>query len=393
MSDARRLDAALARATRDSVISRTDLENLGESRAARRDPEGVAAKLDGFARKMEPSTYDRFHAFKRALGAPSAGVRALDLLTGRAQPLRTLPEWYPAKYDLARAADEVRDVLLVQGELRGSFDAGKAKHLVFTDADLTLLKTTTPVYVVHRETGERLTHPESGRVLRLGVGPTRNAERELEALKARYPDVAWDAHAVDYGEYASLSELLATPPIEEDLARLRRSDDDPESRDFVITARGQDNTASNLSTYLSTHDVDINGVLAVNERTLVDRLGLDLPELTSARKKAVVMAAVITAYDAASIDRVKLIDDTDENLIASIELLPKLFPKLGLEFWDVLCERGTDDWRQTLIARTSPLGELVDAKGRPLPREALETYRSRDHYPIDPRFADDAREL
>ncbi|MCK6549227.1 hypothetical protein L6R52_25515, partial [Myxococcota bacterium] len=386
MSDARRLDAALARATRDGVLSRTDLENLGESRAARRDPEGVAKKLDGFAKKMEPSTYDRFVAFKTALRAQGGGVRALDLLTGKAAPLRTLPAWYPARYDLTRAADEVRDVLLAQGELRGSFDAGKAKRLVFTDADLTLLKTATPVYLVDRATGERMAHPETGRLLRLGVGPTRSSERELEQLKARFPGVAWDAYDVDYSEYASLSELLATPPIEEDLARLRRSDGDPESRDFVITARGQDNTASNLSTYLSNHDVDINGVLAVNERTLVERLGLDLPELTSARTKAVVMAAVIAAYDAASIERVKLIDDTDENLIATAELLPKLFPQLALELWDVLCEKGTDEWRQTLIARTSPLGELVDAKGRPLPREALESYRSRDHYPVDPRF-------
>lgn len=385
---ATRLEGAVSRALADNVLTQADLARLGRTRTAERAPAALAQTLAPHVDRMTGPARDNFAAFEAALPAAAAagGGSALDVLTGRVAAPRRLPRWYPAGYDLGRAAETVRAMLVEQGEPASSIGPGRAERLLFTDADLTLIKSTTPTLLRHKVSGEVLRYPDSGRLLLVGIGPERSWRAELPALKARYPEIPWSDYEVDYSEFSSLSDILRSPEIAEAMEALRGSDRDPGSRDFIITARSAEAVDEFLDEYLAIRGVDINGVFAVSQRTLVDRMELRNPALDAARRKAITMAALITAYDPASLRAVDYRDDSDENLVAAMQLLPAMFPGLSLSFYDVLNEDGRDVFDHHLVARTTTNGELVDAEGHAMSARDVARYTSRDHYPPDPIF-------
>lgn len=381
------LESALAKRLEDNVFTRAELASFGNLAVVKQAPGPALTALDAYAPKMTASTFDAFNAAKTQLATAPSGVSALDVLTGKVRVEPSLPSWYPASFDLAVAAVAVKDVLIAQGERAETIAPGQADKLLFTDADLTMLKTSTPTLLKHKVTGEYLRYPDSGRLVLLGIGPHRGGKADFEAIKAQFPAIDWDSYGFDFSEFGSLTELLRTPMIPDDLRALRRSDRDPQSRDFVVTSRSSENIPLFMDAVLSAHGIDINGVLAVGTPSLTSKLGMGDPALTSARKKALTMAAIITAYGGAeSLKEVKFLDDTDENLIAAMQLLPKLFPTIKFSFYDVLNEDGSDKFKHHLIARTTLSGELVDGRNKRISVEAIDGYKSNDQYPLDPIF-------
>jgi len=290
-----------------------------------------------------------------------------------------LPSWYPADFDLDRAAAGARAIIEAQGEPPGSIGPGKAKRLVFVDADLTLINSSPPSRLVHKTTGEVLKHPETGAELALGLGPERDAKKELAALKARYPAVRWADYRLDDSAYGSREEILKTPAIGSTVSTLKASDRSPASRDFIITARRHATVPPALDEYLGKRKVDINGVFAVSHQPTAGRLGM--VKFPSQQRKAIAMAALLKLYQPAEgrLDRVRFLDDTDKNLVAGMQLLPKLFPKTRFEFYDVV-HKGGDRFERVLVAKSDLRrpGELVDARGRVVTPEQIAAYKSAD---------------
>ena len=274
---------------------------------------------------------------------------------------------------------------------------GQADKLVFTDVDLTLLKTDTPTLLKSKTTGQYFHDPASGKLKLLF-----DYASDVAALKLKYPAIDFNDYAPDFREFGSVTELLRTNVIPEDVRLLKKSDADPKSRDFVITARSDDIMIDALDLLLTEKGIDINGVFPVNGPSATAKLGLNAPvdpnapagtppawKLSSAQKKAVSMASIMLAYGGQdAIKKVKFLDDTDDNLKAAIDLLPKMFPKTRFEFVDIE-HTGGKKFKQVLMAFTGAGGEVFDAKTKkPFSQDGIKAYVDNGVGPLarDPRL-------
>ena len=394
------LDTAVARITADAVISRKELADTAGLAAVKADPQGLIDKLAPVAGQMTGRAADAFEGLKAGVAAGN-GSAALDALAKESLDAPKLPSWMPATLDMNAAKQGAVDMLVDQGEPATTIGAGKADKLIFTDVDLTMLKTDTPTLLKSKTTGKYFHDPNTGKLkllFDLGV--------DLPKLKTQFPQVNFDDFVPDFREFGSVAELLRTNVIPEDIKLLKKSDADAKSRDFVITARSDDIVIDALDLLLSEKGVDINGIFAVNGPTTTAKIGLNAPvdpnapagtppawKLTSAQRKAVAMAAVILAYGGQDeVKKVKFLDDTDDNLKAAIELLPKMFPKTKFEFVDVEHTGGTR-FKQRLMAFTGAGGEVFDArnKNKPFSTDALKAYVDNGVGPLarDPRLYPD----
>lgn len=327
-------------------------------------------------RASHPSRHDTRDEF---VPGSSAGATAVARATTTPVTPPPMPAWYPAGYDLNAASAGAKDILLGQGVKAGDIGPGIAKKLVFSDVDLTLMKTATPTLLKSKTTGEYLRNPDTGRLVILGVGTMRDQNKELAALKLKWPNVNWADYGMDFREFGSLSEVMRTEEIKSTVDILKASDKDPTSRDFIITARGDDMVPTAMKEYCAAHGVDINGVMAVNNPGQGAKLWPNVTGLTSAQKKALSMAALIKLYDpqGATVRKIKFMDDTDDNLKAAAELLPALFPNIRFEFEDII-HGPRDGYTHKIVARTGAGGGLLDAHGKAMTLADFETYASVD---------------
>jgi hypothetical protein len=131
-----------------------------------------------------------------------------------------------------------------------------------------------------------------------------------------------------------------------------------------------------LDDYLRARGIDINGSFAVSDPVQGGQVGVPL-SLSSAKKKALTMAALIEAYGGeGSVKTVRFYDDGDSNLKAAMELLPRLFPELKFEFIDVI-HTAVDRFEHVLVARTGDEpGSLVTPDGYAFTDELIRSYYS-----------------
>src|SRR5262249_1789447 len=104
-------------------------------------------------------------------------------------------------------------------------------------------------------------------------------------------------------------------------------------------------------------------------------------DLTNPQRKALINAALIHAHDPSGkvMRNVKFIDDNDDNLKASMELLPKLFPHINFEFIDVVHKKDGHFEHRT-VAKTghNAGGALVGPNGALFKAEDIAKYSSDD---------------
>lgn len=373
------VEKAVREAARDGVITRTELEKAFTRVTWTAE---TLTDFGGLRGAMTPRAVDVYEAVKKAaLDLNGEGRRVLP----NTPSVGALPDWFPLEFDLQRASAGVRQVLESQGADPRSIGPGLCDRVVFTDADHTLLDTRTSVYLKHKGTGERLIDPTTGKPLALG----REFERELAAAKGRLTEVPWHLYEPDFSEFLVDGEVVRTPLIAETVSKLEDADRNARSREFVITARNSETAGAELMASLALHGVNIQGVFAVNSDTLQNSLAIP-KGLTSAQKKALVMAAILLTYDPeqSRIRRVSFMEDGDANLVAAMQLLPKLFPGIRFEFVDVV--NVGHEFRHVEVARTHPDGELVGPEGRALSLREIDGYSSPDAPPLPETRGDGA---
>lgn len=309
----------------------------------------------------------------------SSSKRAALALVGQTSTsaVRALPDWYPRNFDLAALARRLRKLLVRQGERERDLRPGGVRHLSFMDLDGTLVDSKMPVVLAHKQTGELLHYPDSGRLMILGVGSHRSYREDLAKLEARY-DLPWDDYELNFDHGGNLRALLAEQPIRDQIARLRRQLRKATRRSFVITARSAAPAAFVAHEYLSRLGVDVHGVVAPNTRATAGVLGfehLDLGENRTGRRKALTMAGLITLYGAHNIGTAEFHDDSDKNLRAAMQLLPALFPNIRFRFHDVVHER--KGYERSMIAEAHG-GVVRDPGGRPMSDAEIDEYSSTD---------------
>lgn len=303
--------------------------------------------------------------------------RALDLRSGRVNPPPRMPSWFPPAFDLDAAAQGARDILLAQGVSPSAFEH-KAEHLVLSDADFTLLETTTPIYLVSRSHGERLMDPATGRPVELRETPGKNLTVLLRELQERLPVVDLSAFTCDFTALGSAAELLNQTPIAAAMDVIRQGNQDPLSREYVVTARSSAEVVPGLKRALGNHGARLDGVLTVNNVEQARMLGIP-DSVPTEGKKALAMAALLklNGPSGASVRSVKFMDDSDANLVAAMTVLPRLFPDVEFEFVDVV-HKGGGQFELDVVARTGSHGQLLDARGHKLGAAQLDAYRSQD---------------
>ncbi|MFQ5729445.1 MAG: hypothetical protein ACE5GN_03695 [Waddliaceae bacterium] len=273
----------------------------------------------------------------------------------------TLPSWYPKNYDLKEASRSVTEILRLQGAPVAFHHPDPVDSIIFSDADHTLLKTQTPILLKNKKTGQLVKDPTTGKIIRL---PNRSFLQAVGRLKEKYPELPWDSYEIDFGEMGSIVAIDITPPIKHIVEILQSSDQEKTNKEFIITARSSAIIPSAFEEYFTNLGVDLDGVFAVNNPSLNERLKLSGKGLSAAQKKAVTMAAIIQLYmPGGTLKEVSFYDDGDDNLQMAMELLPILFPQIIFRFFDVI-HMGDNKFRLKPVAVTGDKGKLMSAEGR-----------------------------
>lgn len=304
---------------------------------------------------------------------------------GRTVALPPPPAWYPAALDLQKLASAAKGELSRLGYAVRRPE--EVRQLVFTDADHTFLQTHAPVWVRRKDNGERLLDAY-GKPVAIAL-TTADYEADYARLKASRPDVTWQDYALDFTWYGSADEIQRTKGIAPTLQALRAKSRDELTRAFVITARSDANVVHGLDRYLQKRGVEIAGVFAVNMQEKMKALGLDSPGLDSAKRKALVMAGLIALHttNGRPPERVVFYDDSDANLIAAMQLLPKLFPRVAFQFHDVRHHGGGVFKPEVVAVSSGTPGALMRAHGAPFTDADIAAYRSADAPLVSPPLA------
>jgi len=329
--------------------------------------------LGGGLNKQAPGAFTKtgnpgllFHQAQKLSGEPF-GIKPANL-----------PEWVPASFNLLKAAKVAKNLLIAQGADPSTIGPGKANSLIFTDADHTLIKTTTPVLLKNSKTGEFLHHPKTGRIVTLRGTTYRE---ELEAMQKEFPKLDWDNIGFDYSGMADPAEVHQAHPIQATVDALAEHQSEKGTRDFIITARSAANIPAVFVEYMNDLGHDIDGTFPVNEPGLRDAFEFSKhPNLDTHHNKALTMAALIELYQpgGAKMERVRFYEDSDANLKAAMELLPKMFPNVDFEFFDVV-HTGHEQFEHRLVAFSDKEGTLKNARtGQPMTDRDIDKYESND---------------
>ena len=295
-------------------------------------------------------------------GVPGAGQASTHL---------PLPRWFPRRFNLQAAARGARAVLESQGMTNVRYP-----RLTFTDVDLTLLATTAGDRVVDGR-GRPVIDPQTGRQLITSVGGNHAFGDDLDAFQARYPQVDVSEFSIDESEWDDTERLARERPIPNTTALLANKA--PDEKQIVLTARFNSRIIDAMKQKLGQSGVAIDGVFLSYNGRQAERMGLPDNAPTAVRK-ALTMAATIAAYDPAGADvkTVRYMEDSDANMKAAMQLLPKLFPNKKFEFIDVI-SRGNGQFEPVVIARSgSAPGQLVDGNGQNISDQAIADYESPD---------------
>lgn len=344
-----------------------------------------------------------------ARAAPAAAVPAADRFNGagaKAAPLSlvpapgkplvsppVLPSWYPQNFDLAGAGEGVKSILEAQGQAASDIGSGQVHKLVFSDGDGTLLATKEPVYLKNKATGQYLTYPGTHDLVMIPGVTSRDTAAGMAALKKKFPDLPLDQYSLDFSEYGSMANLLRTGAVKPMVERLEQTELDPSSRDFVITARTDDPVVPAMKQWSEQHGLDLHGTFITGNQGMGKAMHFTDAAFTSGQKKAVAMAAAIQAYGPENIQSLEFHDDGDDNLAASMQLLPKLYPNIDFKFYDSV-SKGNFKFEPRLIAHSED-GKLVSdgwgngvGSGTAVSDEQVAAYTSTDDkpVPVDPRL-------
>ena len=300
---------------------------------------------------------------------------AVDSATPRRRPL---PPGYPSKRELRKVYSQVAKFLADRDKTLLDPHRPRVHRLNFFDADLTLLNTVVALPLLSADL-QPVIDPDSHRPVVLGTGPQRNQNLELAAwrtqLEQRHPALVldWASLTFDRGPLADPKVIAATEPIAQSLQVLREGLSDPHARTTVLTFRPGAQTAEALEQYLADRGAPGVTVLNVGRQGHTAQLGLEGLSLEVERRKAVVQAAMIAAYDAQGDDvrKVSYIDDNPRFLQASMELLPAVHPDKDFEFWGVL-HRGGEVFKHYLVGRyDAATGRMTDQGANVLDAEGL----------------------
>lgn len=366
------IDDKIARIFADGVGNAQELRQLARLQEVKNAPKKVAEQLAARKEQLTYAAEDIFEGFVQALAQPNNTAQALQILEGKQKAPVRLPSWAPSDFSLAKSV--MKEFLEAQGV---NFNT-PYNEVIFTDVDMTLVNTNTATLVRNKETGAYLTDPKTGRLMMLGVGRDKNIGGDFDKLKAKYPQIPWDKYDLSFvGEFGSASELFHSKPIPNLIQQLKKLKNQPQILKLINTARGNPVMAPTLTSYLSHHQAPVHGAIILGEGSPISGK-MQIDKLSTARRKAVAMAATLLLLDHSKIKTVPFWDDTDDNLKAAMELLPKMFPHIRFEFVDVI-HQGNNKFRVKTVAK-SKNGELptMSAVG-------IRNYKSKDKlFPRDP---------
>lgn len=338
------------------------------------DPASLATQGDAFGAKAAPATPSDFVTNQSAPQKAGTPV-GLAMVAAKSDGVAKLPDWFPGDWDIDVAAQTAKNLLVQQGEDPARIKRGLVDHVVFTDADHTLVNTSTPVLLRDAATGHLVHHPKTGEIVAL---PSRGYQDAFEELKQEFPKRDWSAVGFDYSGMADATELHRHDHIESTAEVLRDNEASGRGRQFIITARSSDNIPAAFLDYTSQRDIRLSGTFPVNGQRYTDAFDFTRHNLDTAEKKAMTMAALMHLYAPknGTLETVRFYEDSDPNLRAAMQLLPKLFPKTNFEFWDVVHndEGGFDSH---LIA-TNDGPTVVDKDGKRLSEAEIAAYESAD---------------
>lgn len=351
---------------------RTKLELKGLSPGSAREPDPPASpKRTG--RAAHRDDFRRIHGQKKAVTAEAATAPSLE------PRVVELPEGYPKSVDLAALARAAKEILIAQGMSEADFVG--VRRLMLTDADLTLFDSPViPVLLRHKQTHQLLSHPDTKETLRLGVGPDRDVMKEYNAVRGAHQEIAWSEYNPEPASVSHLANILAAKEILPTIHSVKKANADEGSREIVVTARGgDDSVVAGIRELLGRHGARLDGAVMLYHPEHKEKLGLTDEVKGQGRKKALAMAALLTLFDpqAATLKRVRFMDDNDDNLIAAMQLLPKLFPNIRFEFVDVV-HLGEGRFEPRLVARSQRGGAIKDAAGKRLDDAQIAAYKSQD---------------
>lgn len=292
------------------------------------------------------------------------------------------PSWMPSGFELEKSGKASLEIVREQGAYVDPLKQ-PLEEILFSDVDQTLLYTTTPILLKDKTIGSLVTWVEGGDLVAL---PNRSYLEAISLLETYLPTRPWREYQIDFNEMGSVIALDITKPIPNVLETLKKERGKRATQMIIVSARSSYTIPPAIKSYMTKRGLKVDAVFLVNNEEMMRRLFLAGIGLTLASKKALTMASLLQGYASQGfhIKKVSFYDDGDDNLIASMQLLPSLFKEIAFYFFDVIHGRG-NCFHIALVAKGEK-GLLYNAKGALIDEKELQKYKSHDCPLIDEIF-------
>jgi hypothetical protein len=305
----------------------------------------------------------------------------------------------PAGFDMNKAVDGLRQILIAQGVPAESLQPGAVQHTAMTDFDGTLGRTANvPVFLrakadvtgpdgkVIMKAGDYFKDDKGNDLMIRGITGA-DGKKELAALQAKYPNLPWSNVTQDWHAFDDRALALKSPLNTAVLKSLEEPTKKGPTALFVITSRTTQDVAGGLRENIlnkTGNKFATVGVITTGAADVQKALGLDSPTLTDGQRKAMVQLIAMTMLGGPTLKSHRFYEDSVGNDAPAIQAVPAKFP--GVETQVFLADHHPDNTSTPeLIARSNGRGQATDPRdGSTWTSDKLTAFAASDPQPLLP---------
>jgi hypothetical protein len=349
-------------------------------------PKSVRAVRAGAAEK--PATPRQAKAVDSFQAAPPA-----------APPASVDPAFLPAGFDMNKAVDGLRQILIAQGVPAESLQPGKVQNTAMTDFDGTLGRTADVPVFLRAKTD--VTGPDGKLIMKAGdyfkddkgndlmIRGITGADvgKETAALKAKFPNLPWASVTQDWHAFDDRALAMKTPLNEKVLRSLEEPTKKGPTALLVITSRTTQDVAGGIRENILNKTGDkfaTVGVVTTGVPDVQKALGIDSPTLTDGQRKAIVQMVAMTMLGGPALKSHRFYEDSVGNDAPAIASIPGKFPTVETKIFEA--DHNLDNTSTPkLVASSNGRGQAIDPRDGSLwTADKITAYASSDPQPLLP---------
>jgi hypothetical protein len=215
--------------------------------------------------------------------------------------------------------------------------------------------------------------------------PVLLGDKTIREVDSKCMGKLLDGEIADYSVF-NRQNLGQSKPIEPVIQLLKQSSSSEYTASAVITARSQNHNYSSILEYLAQLGAEPNVIYPIHseflEKNLWNHILIEpIKKLPPGIKKAIVIAGIIESLQRKGtiVNQVSYYEDTDNYLREAMLFLPKIFPKIKFQFFDVIRTLSADRNKYTIAkVAYSENGIVFDLSDKTFDSQKIAEYDSND---------------